>query len=204
MDMLFSTAFDHDYDKKFASLANQLINQYILKVNNTEYRFTELEFYYYEPEKHEDQYVHKNDQQLSSGKWYHHGSGLDITFGNKSKGAFGGILIRGIKDLNNGKYIDGSLNVVTEVFSHFTDVNEIYNKFGLVEKSLPLEKPIRAQRIGLNEETDPEFYPKPYRFIIEINPNHQFKEKTRVAQQMKEDGYSSEDINKMFGYEIIK
>jgi hypothetical protein len=44
--------------------------------------------------QHPDEYAHQHAEQAKSNTWYFHGSGLDITFGDKE--IYGGILIRSI------------------------------------------------------------------------------------------------------------
>lgn len=204
MDLISKIKFDGNYDNWFKSIASELMNNYVLKVNKKKYRLTELEFYYFKQKDHEDKHAHQHGQQLTSGQWYFHGSGLDITFGDKAKKIFGGILIRGIIDIKNYKYIDGSLKVVTEIFKQIESIDTHKIEFGLLRTPLEQEEqPVRTTRIGLNENTHPKFHKKLYRFIVEINSKHQFKEKTRVAKQMQKDGHLVDDINKKFGYKII-
>ena len=44
--------------------------------------------------------------------------GMDLTFGCKQKNIFGGILIRSIMDLKDGKYIEGPCNSVSKLLEH--------------------------------------------------------------------------------------
>ncbi|TXK27232.1 hypothetical protein FVR03_21245 [Pontibacter qinzhouensis] len=109
----------------FHRIANTLLKNYVLVVNNDYYRLIDIEFYYFAPGCFEDVYAHRHEAQLQMGKWYFHGSGIDINFGNGK--CHGGILIRAIAKLNGEGYagknsiykeIHGPLNVKTEIFSN--------------------------------------------------------------------------------------
>lgn len=60
----------------FTSIAQTLLLNKSLKVNGAEYRFTEIEFYYY-CENHKDGYTHVHS--MEAGKWHFHNQGFDIT-----------------------------------------------------------------------------------------------------------------------------
>ena len=94
----------------FYETAKELMNDYVLKIgDNLEIKLKELEFYYYDDEKHPDCYTHNHERQRTTkGQLYVHRKGhtyggVDITFGNGEY--YGGILIRGIKIKD--KFISG-------------------------------------------------------------------------------------------------
>lgn len=196
---------NQSYPDWFKSIAEDLMNNWSLKVNDNEFRFTEIEFYYKVDDAHLDPYVHANEKQLTNSQWYFHGSGLDITFGDESVMAYGGILIRGIQNVKTQEYIDGSLKLLTELFKQYGTVLNHSRDFGLIEAEHSKEIPIACPRVGLNYIVDENYCNRPYRFIINIKPEHHFKEKTKVAIYMNAIGKIDKDeINKMFGYAIIK
>jgi hypothetical protein len=112
-------------------------------VNESFYRLIDLEFYYYAESVHEDVYAHQHETQLESGKWYFHGSGIDITFGNGKH--FSGILIRAIAKISSKgqksnyfieKEIHGPLNVKTEICRNLHGVfDDEPNTFRLLDIS---------------------------------------------------------------------
>lgn len=63
-------------EHSFTSIAQMLLLNKSLKVNGAEYRFTEIEFYYY-CENHKDGYTHVHN--MEAGKWRFHNQGFDIT-----------------------------------------------------------------------------------------------------------------------------
>ena len=81
-------------EQSFHDIAHLLFNDYSINVNGHFYRLLDIEFYYFSEGKFEDPYIHMNELQKESGRWYFHESGVDITFG--AEGSYGGILIRGI------------------------------------------------------------------------------------------------------------
>lgn len=186
----------------FDQIAHSLFNKYKLQVNDNWYRLLDIEFYYYAPDLHEDVYAHKHESQLQSGKWYFHGSGIDITIGNGKH--HGGILIRAIGKVSaNGKpenkfiekQIHGPLNVKTEICSNFKDVfGETPNYMRLEDVSMelmgalmPIPKHIiKTKRINLNPDNDPsqEYYDARYRYVI--FPKLKLANKAQIAYDMLE------------------
>lgn len=197
--------------KDFKRIATSLMSDHVLIVSETTYRFTSLEFYYFEKDNHPDIYSHQHAHQSTSGEWYFHGSGLDITFG--SEGVYGGILIRGIKHLNEKKYFNGPLICVQELFKGFGSVNndkmqyfyiaEIQDKMGALMEE---QNVYYSRRVGLNKKVDKSeggrFYNGMYRFFI--NPKETQKDKGNIAVDLLEQGKSKKDINDLFGYQHFK
>jgi hypothetical protein len=196
----------------FKRIASSLMNDNVLLVGDNYYRFTSLEFYYFEKDNHADVYSHQHDYQTTSGQWYFHGSGLDITFG--SQGVYGGILIRGIKNLKEKKYINGPILCIQELFNNLGAVNsdkklsffiaEIpWDRMGsLVEE----QKVYYSRRVGLNKNVDKSddsrFYNGLYRFFI--NPKETQKDKGNIAVDLLKQVESEKEINDLFGYKHFK
>lgn len=186
-------------DSDFPRIAKQLMNDWILECEESRYRICEVEFYY-NSEVHQDDYSHKHDIQKTSGKWYFHGSGIDITFGDGS--AHGGILLRAIYNIEKQEYIYGPLRLLTELFSNFPSVRYSSLKFGLIYDQTDaigqVEEPISAPRVGLDFQKDKDMYNKLYRFLIMRKKEH--AEKTRIIESMKLSGkYSDTEIQDVWG-----
>lgn len=186
-------------ENDFERIASEIMNDWILQVENSKYRVTEIEFYF-KSDKHLDNYTHGHELQKKIGQWYFHGSGVDITFGNDNY--YGGILIRAIYKLDpdGNKYIYGPIKVVTELLSSITSV--YYNTFalGLIpdkEKIIQREKPIAAPRVGLNSKNDSTMHDKLYRFLV--MPKMQHAEKTNIAEAMKQQRFTDIEINNIWG-----
>ena len=188
------TINEENINESFKRIAYDLMNKWLLKIGSKLYRITEIEFYL-KSESHDDIYTHGHPLQKEKGRWYFHGSGLDITFGTND--FYGGILIRAICDINdNKKYIYGPLNCVSEIFRNINIVYDTNTSFGLVptEDIIEDETPIAARRVGLNALKDPIKYNAFYRFLI--LPNRKHAEKTKIAESMKLQGYSDDEIKK--------
>jgi hypothetical protein len=192
---------NHDkIDADFQRIANDLLNNWVLKIENALYRITEIEFYYKNGEFHNDTYIHGHDLQKQKGKWYFHGSGIDITFGNDN--AHGGILIRAICQVNEGKekYCYGPLNCILEIFSNLSSIYKSEMSFCLIPANDDLfekEKPIRAQRVGLNPQNNQEMWNKYYRFLV--MPKQKHADKTGIVEAMKNQNYNEAEIKNIWG-----
>lgn len=188
-------------DEGFQRIANDLLNNWVIKVEDALYRITEIEFYYRdEARKHDDSYVHGHKIQKQKGKWYFHGSGIDLTFGDGE--AYGGILIRAICQVNEGKgkYCYGPLNCILEIFSNLSSIYKPEMSFCLIPANDDLfeqEKPIRAQRVGLNPKNNQEMWNKYYRFLV--MPKQKHADKTGIAEAMKKQNYSEAEIKNIWG-----
>ncbi|RZK57189.1 MAG: hypothetical protein EOO87_03530 [Pedobacter sp.] len=207
----------------FRNIARTLLSDYKLLVNDKHYRFLDLEFYYYAESDFEDVYAHKHHHQLKNGKWYAHGSGIDITFGDGKN--HGGILVRAIgeidKDATKEKFfikneIQGPLNVKTEILSELNGVfDEAPNVFCLYDISkdkqgalmIEPEYIIETNRIGLNSANDLsddlKFFNGKFRFVI--FPHLKLKAKTLIAKDMQKQfpDLSADAINKFFGSKFL-
>jgi len=189
---------DNNIDTGFLRIATELMNNWILKTGNESYRICEIEFYL-KSESHNDTFVHGHDLQKEMGRWYLHGSGLDLTFG--SHDTHRSILIRAIYNLRTGNYTYGPINIVTEIFSNFPSIYETSFTFGLVQdvnKIIAYEAPISAPRVGLNVKEDIEdMNGKNYRFLVMPKKKHIDKEK--IAKAMKEQNYTDVQIRNIWG-----
>lgn len=184
-------------EKDFQRIANELMNSWILQVENSRYRICEIEFYF-QSQEHNDTYTHGHELQKEKGRWYFHGSGIDLTFGSSE--IFGGILIRAVYNIDSKNYIYGPLNSITELFGNLSTAYLKQFAFGLVydsEKIIETEKIIAAPRVGLNPNKTPEMYEKLYRFLI--MPKNKHAEKTRIEQAMKTQNFSEEEIKNIWG-----
>ena len=192
--------FDVDVEKPendFKRMAAEIMNDWILQIEDTRYRITEIEFYL-KNDTHNDVYAHGHEIQKEVGKWYFHGSGVDITFGSGS--FYGGILIRAIYNLDTRKYIYGPIKVVTELLSSIKNVYRSSLSFGFIaddEKLIESEIPIAAPRVGLNSKHNQEMHDKFYRFVV--MPKMQHANKTEIVEAMKKQGYSEEESNNIWG-----
>lgn len=190
------TIREDNLDEDFKRIAFDLMNNWILKIESKLYRIAEIEFYL-KSESHNDTYTHGHKLQKTKERWYFHGSGIDITFG--AKGFYGGILIRAIYDIKEDNYIYGPLNCVTELFSNINNIYDTKISFGLIPSTgsiIKIKTPIAAPRVGLNPKMDIDKYDAFYRFLI--MPKQKHAEKTKIAEGMKQQKYSDEEIKNIW------
>jgi 3-methyladenine DNA glycosylase Mpg len=191
-----------EIEKWFDEIAYQLMNYYCLKVGDSEYRITECEIYYNDKESpdsvHPDPFVHGELQQLTNGNIYFHGLGIDLTFGSEEQRIFGGILIRGIRNLDETKkHTSGPYNLIVELFSAFGNVLKKKPSFFIEAKELAdlVEKPIKAARFGLNKKIENnEYRDKPYRYIVEITKEHDFVLRSQIVNKLYKENKISKEI----------
>ena len=195
--------------EKFNSLTYCLMNYLCLSVGKNAYRITECEIYYYDIEDHSDPYVHQGIPQLSAGRLYlNKAGGLDITFGNENLPVFAGILIRGIRNLKTNQYTNKITGIVTEVFDSLGNIITGENGIHLRELmpgQLKIEEPVRTKRVGLTKKENDEynFIERPYRYIVELNPSHKFKDKEKVVKQLlSESKISNDEAKNILGYNV--
>ena len=190
-----------DIEGSFNRIATDLMNNWILIAGNKSYRICELEFYCYS-DSHIDPYIHRHDLQKKIGKWYFHGSGLDITFG--SENYHRSILIRAIYDIENSNYIYGPLNTVTELLCNLPGIYG--GDFSLrlepdnMGKIKNEEKKIfEAPRVGLNKDKDStgDFFKNKYRFFV--MPREEHKDKETI---FRNSGLSETEIKEILGYKM--
>lgn len=209
-----------DLQKYFAEVADILLNKGKLVINETEYRLTEIEFYYNDWDKHKDIFAHKVEEVLESGTWRFHASGIDIVFEKEKKEKneiYGGILLRAItlasntdekKNKENDVY--GPLKMRALLGSKLEDLRKFQGKmctetediFWIDDEAAFEEQTIYSvPRFGLNPKNDKDekFINKPYRFIIYPMKEHKGKESI-IAKYWN----NPELFKKVFGYKLLK
>ena len=97
-----------DIEKSFDRIAKDILLNKSLYMNDIEFRFTEIEFYYIHKDNHPDNYTHQ--LKRDKGEWRFHNQGFDITFDGNNDISDGGILIRGISIKD--EYVNGPIKVL--------------------------------------------------------------------------------------------
>lgn len=95
---------DEDIQERCRRIAQELFDNYCIKCKEKEYYFAEIEFYYYEKGKWEEEWnkvTYPRDKYKAKDLFFHT-SGIDICFESSyNEAKFGGILIRSIIDRKN-------------------------------------------------------------------------------------------------------
>jgi 3-methyladenine DNA glycosylase Mpg len=194
-------------EKNFQDISHKILNRTCLIVNGKSFRICEIEMYLHS-EFHPDEYVHRNQDQQSFGKFYFHKystgtyksgtwKGMDIVLGKENK--YFGILIRSIMDLCSGEFIEGPCKCVNKVLEQFgvKTVSEMFeNRINKTEQislsdenlmiseksDLPQKEIFVGKRIGLSDKY-PNYKNKLYRFVIYENKIKKEK-KTLIKQYL--------------------
>jgi len=225
MEELFNIAIEENMESQFAQIANKLMNEYDLVVDNVKFQLLDIEFYL-KNNVHNDKYVHGNERQKKAYEWYLHRKsedangainkgtrkGLDFTFGNVT--TYGGILIRAIRNKEDLSLSEGPSLTVDRI-KNILEVEDVEELSKLIEgknhKETKIyfekkEKPSHyfiyfGKRHGLTSKTDPQYYDKNYRFVVIDSNTNGIKDKTALLKNALS-VRSLEDIRKDVGYNI--
>lgn len=103
--------------KEFERIAQILFDNYLIETYDAKYRLIEIEFYW-NTSNHTDKSTYKrNHVELKAGDWFFHYSGVDIALDDEKTGGYGGILIRGIYDVENKIRTKGPMVCAMKLFS---------------------------------------------------------------------------------------
>lgn len=116
--------YEEDCDRIFKEIAEILLNDYAIEIQDRIYRMTDIEFYFYDANIDDARTNQENkkvtyERTTPAGCWFFPDSGIDISFkSDKTKGYGGGILIRGIEKVHPVEQITvhGPLNCYWELF----------------------------------------------------------------------------------------
>jgi hypothetical protein len=215
---------DAAFEQWFDDIAGRLLCGCTFLVGSEPHRFTEIEFYYHGG-AHLDPFTHRDPIQRHTGLWYFHRTGgiyrggsfkgFDLTFGGES--AFGGVLIRGIEQIE-GDLVDGpSLSVDhllarTEAVDVATLDEAIESRPGW-DPDNPLRllwldrmeerRLVKCFRVGLSlkkhrkSEPPPRYIMKSYRYLSE--PRRISKGKLHMALGLHAQGATPAEIRETTG-----
>lgn len=216
------SAPEADYPPAFARMADLLLNRTTLQVAGVPHRFTEIEFYV-NGHNHKDTFTHGDSMQKRGGFWYFHRTagqyrsgtykGLDIAIGNEQ--LFGGILIRGVEQLEPlPKLLDGPCVCVDHMLAlnGAPSIDQLVSRFDVsVDRPASGESPLfleaaaspRSQtvyacpRVGLTlkksaSEERQKFLARSYRFLSE--PKAIKKGKPNLVSALHREGKSLAEI----------
>jgi len=159
----------------FKKIAEKLFNSYAIKNHESIYRLTEIEFYW-TSNSHVDNSTYKRKYvNPKQGDWFFHYSGVDIALRNDEIEGHGGILIRGICDVNSkektisNRCFKGPMVCAMKLFSGTSAFNKSIET-RIVKYDFPNEELKKTKRIGLGKNaTDSGTENLKYRFIIDIS-----------------------------------
>jgi hypothetical protein len=167
LDLTIDSSSDIQIQQSFERIANELFSSWLLLIGRRMFLLTEVEFYYFKGELHEDKSVHEHE--VKRGRWRFHSQGLDISLGY-DEDYDGGVLIRGIR--SRLESVNGPRRVLSRIFEGFDPVNRVNNYFGLVRTKNPRRfKMYKTVRQGVGSS----YAGKLYRYYCDVelwNANH--------------------------------
>lgn len=133
---------------EFEEIANTLFNKFAIQTNSNLYRLIEIEFYW-NSMSHVDSCTYpRKHVNPKTGDWFFHYSGVDIALKNEKTGGYGGILIRGILDVNTLEKFKGPQVCVMKLFSETNAFSESI-KTMIVKHQFDTRQVINKPRVGL-------------------------------------------------------
>lgn len=157
---------------QFNRIADNIINEMLLMINNDPYRIVEVEFYY-----QEDSDLQYDEKLKNFGTWDFNKNNMSIVFGTNNFN--GNILIRSIQCLETEELISGPSDCVDKIISLNPDIK--INNFNCDDFNCPIhliksdtlnDKIHRSIRVGLlfGGLNQLKYLTKPYRFMIRTDP----------------------------------
>lgn len=113
MDLL---TIKRETQEEFKEIAVTLMRNYIIQTHSSKYRMTDLEFYWHSATHPDKSTYNRKHAFPEAGQWFIHYSGVDIALKNNT-GGFGGILIRGIHDIDKDLPFNGPMVSSMRLFS---------------------------------------------------------------------------------------
>ena len=109
---------------EFKEAAELLMNLCSIQKGEKEYEIVDIEFYMYNSQ-HPDVITYPRVMEM--GRWFFHSSGVDLTF-HSTPNRFGGILIRGIRNVNDDNdQILGPQKCVDALWDNFNAFDNQYD-----------------------------------------------------------------------------
>jgi hypothetical protein len=144
-------------------IAKELILNRLIVVNKSKFSLIDIEIYYWH-NFHKDDYAKGIKHTRPFGDFELHRYGIDISLGNAKNNDFGGILIRGLYDIDKKEVLSKS-KVVRSIFNKLVQGS---NHFELVKEKTPWKSTFNSKRLNLGQSDNPnksEYINMPYKFL---------------------------------------
>jgi len=179
------------------SIAKELITNTIIVVNESKFSFIDIEVYYWH-NNHPDKYAEGVTHSRPFGEFEMHRYGIDLSLGNQENVEFGGVLIRGLWDLQEDRVIKKP-EVVRTIFNNFTLGN---NRFELIKEKTPWNDIFRSKRLNLGEPDEDKtiYFDALYKFMAKDSSLfNNYPDKETI---FKNSDLSDKEINDFLGYNL--
>ncbi len=164
-DLQINKSSKEKIKESFELIAKELILNRLIIVNKSKFSLIDIEFYYWH-NFHKDDYAKGTKHTRPFGDFELNRYGIDISLGNAKNNDFGGILIRGLYDIDNKKVLSKT-KVVQSLFNHLVQGS---NHFELVKEKTPWESTFNSKRLNLGQSDNPnkkEYFNMPYKFLAQ-------------------------------------
>jgi len=152
----------------FEKIAGDLFNHFAIETANGTYRLTEIEFYWHSPSHPDKSTYERKHVDPQAGEWFFHYSGVDIALKNNETGGYGGILIRGIYNIESKKLYKGPMVCAMRLFSG-TNAFSSFIKTQVVKHDFTAAGLNKTPRINLGQNAVTSGTDKcNYRFYIDL------------------------------------
>ncbi|MDF3079187.1 MAG: aguA 2 [Sphingobacteriaceae bacterium] len=150
MQSLEFLTIKNETEDEFQNIAQILFDKYAIRTHKALYRLTEIEFYWNSPHHVDNSTYKRKHVDPKSGEWFFHYSGVDIALKNDQTGGYGGILIRGIYDVDKKVITKGPMVCAMKLFSENNAFTRAINT-QIIPNVFPESKIEKGVRIGLGQ-----------------------------------------------------
>lgn len=158
-----------DFFDYFKEIADLLMNKCVISKGSINYEILEIEFYLFTP-NHQD--IITYPRNTKAGQWFFHQSGVDLTFECNTE-HFGGILIRGLRNVETGQLTLGPQKCVDLLWNKFDAFEVLENEYPIIN--------IADEKLDENIQ----FFPR----WIPVKNENKSKKLEYWAAQVKDKGY---------------
>jgi hypothetical protein len=122
---------------------------------------------------------------------------------------YAGILIRGIRNIDNSERFNRVTKITEEVFRRMGNivlhVGQVHLRPIKQDDQIKVETPFKTRRVGLTRKENDEkgYINERYRYIVELMADHKFQGKEAVDKEMLKSGrLTRERIKDVLGYNL--
>ena len=206
IDLKIDNTNETTISESFSKIANDLIVNKKLKINDSVFAFIDLEFYYHHP-KHKDTYAAGVAHTRAPGQLEMHRYGVDLSLGPKNdedkNQGFGGILIRGLYCVDSKEVIEKS-RVTRIMFNTLQAGADFSNRISIVDGKSEWTEYFTSIRVNLGKEEGEEnadhFKKKKYRFLAKHK--EVFKKYKGKEALFRKSNLNDNEIESLLGYRL--
>lgn len=179
------------------NIAKDLITNKVISVNDSKFSIIDIEIYYWH-KNHPDEYAKGVEHTRPYGEFEMHRYGVDISLGNNENIGFGGVLIRGLYDLNELKPIKKP-DVVRSIFNKLILGS---NRFELITEKTPWTAVFRSKRLNIGAADDAKraFVDAPYKFMAkDVSIFRSYPDKEQI---FKSSNLMESEVKDLLGYTL--